>query len=148
MTKTVTGLWTGLWESFLSQLHSSYAVNPLSNCPHWETCPETKNGSCRAQHKCIRKAVDDKLHLETEKLNARFQAAVLEAQSRGGHMKDIRVKSGANCPANENGEHFTCRLDRENRECDPFKPAPEWCLLREGPVTLVLESTDEGDTET
>lgn len=148
MSKTVTGLWAGLRESFVSRLHSSYAVNPLSNCPHWETCPETKNGSCRAQHKCIRKTVDDKLHLEMGKVKARFQEALLEARRERGHKQEVRVRNGGNCPANENGEHFTCRLDKEYRDCDPFKPTPIWCRLREGPVTLVLENTDEGDTET
>jgi len=58
---------------------------------------------------------------------------------------NITVKEhGADCPFNMNGEYMCCNLTDASSpeaglECDRADPWPDWCPIKQGPVTV---STD------
>jgi len=62
---------------------------------------------------------------------------------------NITVKEhGADCPFNMNGEYMCCNLTDASSpevglECDRADPWPDWCPIKQGPVTVSTDPLED-----
>ena len=55
-------------ECAIRTTHEKHALNPLAGCPHWDTCPQTPQGTCRAVATCRRSVEEQRFHRAIQQL--------------------------------------------------------------------------------